>query len=390
MRIAIINRFTEDDCDYSDLKDVSDTEYIFFNISCSNRTTKNFYNFNYSDSELNLCITDIIEMHKKIPFSNVLTPYEFDVELGGAIREYLDIGFQSRESCLSFRDKLIMKNKLREVVNLPRYSEVSNLIDIIEFIESYGFPVIIKPRNSAGSFGVKLLNNYESLKKLEIINLENYLIESYVKGSMFHLDGLYCNGEILFCSVSKYLSDCLTHEKEEGEYVGSVMVDLESDVAKILTEELKKVLNTLSNKNERIPYHCEFFITENGDPIFCEIASRIGGGLINQAVENSYKFDLFITSLINEHDIVENEMGAYSGWILFPSKSGKLLNLELADFEWIKFAQFDKSRIGRILEKSHTSIYSIVGYVVQGNSSDEVLQRIEKLIEWQEKRIQWG
>ena len=54
-------------------------------------------------------------------------------------------------SALEYRDKVIMKNKLNQHnIKTPLYAPIESSVDLIAFIQKYGYPVVLKPRKGFG------------------------------------------------------------------------------------------------------------------------------------------------------------------------------------------------------------------------------------------------
>lgn len=392
MKIAIINRFSSKKSDYKFLGNYDDLVVDFYTLEKYKSEFDSFTSISgFKNENFNNVIIDIFQKHQTERFDRIITTNEFDIEIGGQLRELLCIKGQGKESSEQFRDKLIMKQKLLNVVSLPNFSSVDSIVDIIAFIDAYNFPVVLKPRKSAGSMGVKILRNWEDVQNLNDEDFSDLIIESYIEGNLYHLDGLYSDKDgLIICSISQYLSDCLAHQA--GNYVGSFMIDSSSELAGILKTDLEKVLNKLATPSNPIAYHCEFFI-RNGEPVFCEIASRIGGGLILESLIETYGINLLEESI--KYEVEENycpdykRRDKYTGFVIIPPKIGKLVQVSLANFEWVKHVNFNNKNIGAEYKKINTSVSSVVSYLVEGQSPEQVLNRIEQLINWQERNIQW-
>ncbi|MDS3035681.1 ATP-grasp domain-containing protein, partial [Streptococcus pneumoniae] len=76
----------------------------------------------------------------------------------------LGISGQNIDSANGFRDKYIMKKYLEKAVSLPKYAEINDCVDLIEFTDNKKYPFVVKPRLGAGSIGVTIIQNKSELK----------------------------------------------------------------------------------------------------------------------------------------------------------------------------------------------------------------------------------
>ncbi|WP_052429653.1 ATP-grasp domain-containing protein [Paenibacillus borealis] len=394
MRAAIINHFSVKRVDYIKALNNLDVEIVLF-------TKKKFENdyrqifttvLGYDHLEHNDNVYyDLIEMHKEKNFDVIIATYEFDLEKVGLLRSYLGLPGQNASSSLLFRNKFKMKSRLQGTVNLPRFKEVTNVFDIFDFAQSNGYPFVVKPQSGAGSVGVKIIRDVSGLRKLlEASITEPLLIEEYITGEMFHVDGLYKDGHLILSVPSKYINDCLAFET--GKYLGSVMLEERDPYYDRLNREVAKVLDTLETPNQVIAFHAEFFLDDEDTLIFCEIASRVGGGMIPEAIYYAKGVDLLTESissqLLIEHEftVQDNKM---AGWITIPPGTGKLKEFNLAPFEWIKESYYKEDDLNKIFEGASSSADAIISYVISGESTDELCERIEQIYAWHKLHDEW-
>ncbi|MDA3136846.1 ATP-grasp domain-containing protein [Pseudomonas syringae] len=130
-------------------------------------------------------------------FSRILPHSEFDLIRAARLREYLGIPGQSLESAIAYRDKVVMKEYMTHAdIPVARFKRVQSSLDIMAFIDKYGYPCVVKPVDGCSSKGVRVIKDRSNL--VELFNeptLDGYMIESFVEGRMFHVNGvLTANG----------------------------------------------------------------------------------------------------------------------------------------------------------------------------------------------------
>lgn len=400
--IAIINNFGLNRIDYARyLKNNQEKVYFFTRekyVEYYSQYFENVFGYENMNDFLDKILMDIIKMNDKVHFERIVSLNEFDILEVGGLRSYLGVAGQSYSSALEFRDKFIMKSKLKGIVGVPKFSLINNIFDLHDFICMAGYPVVIKPRLGAGSMGVQVirsaieLDNYLS-NKLE----KNLMIEAFVEGEMYHLDGAYNKNELMLYVPSKYVNSCLSFNN--GKYLGSITLMEEEPLYLLLKNELLKVLNTLETPMNLMSFHAEFFVTSNDEIIFCEIGSRVGGGMIQELIKEKFNINLLVQSMIaqlpkeyHEESLITKEISYNNkqlGWIIIPPKKGVLKEVEIAQFNWIKDYIYNESVIGKSYKRATSSVDAIIIYLVCGDTEEQIKLRMEELVEWQEKHTVW-
>lgn len=109
------------------------------------------------------------------------------------IREVFGISGQSVANAIQFRDKIEMKKMIAKAgLNVPKFIRAESALEVLQFIEQHGYPVIIKPVNGAGTVNVNLIRNEEQLDNFFNANTVDDLdVKAYIDGKMFAIDGLF-------------------------------------------------------------------------------------------------------------------------------------------------------------------------------------------------------
>lgn len=264
-----------------------------------------FYNF-----ESNLAVESFIfKLHRTDPIKHLFAFEEGTIIRAAVIRERLNINGQSVSSAIQYRDKYIMKKVLNKSgIGVPNFRKINHFMDIITFIDEYGFPCILKPRLKWASKGIIKLNSYQDVFMLEGEDiLSDYMIEKYVKGRLFHVDGLRTSDKMYFSCISEYIENCFdSFSKNEG--LTTVMIDEDSQLwnpLKNYVETIFSILETPSN----CPFHAEIFLEEStNDLLLCEIASRSIGGDFTKNIERTYGVNLDKFYLLGELDRLEHTL----------------------------------------------------------------------------------
>lgn len=271
--------------------------------------------------------TDAEEMNKiydcvkKWPICDYsLQTDEYAVTILGLINSKLGLPGLTLEEEHKFRDKVKMKQKLKEDVIKPNLYTLEDVRN-----ETFSYPVIIKPRTFAASKGVCVINNKEELlsnlndkhvdyTRASIDTMEDYEIEQYIEGDVYHIDGIVFEGKIVFCVASKYIGSCFKYA--QGSLLGSIKAtDVQQKQAVNFAEKVHRDL--------KIPdgvFHLEAFY-ENNAFVFLEIGIRPGGGDIVPAIKAGTGVDLakeHIKCQLGIRPETAKEKDRFFGWLNFP------------------------------------------------------------------------
>lgn len=209
----------------------------------------------------------------------------------GKLRTMLGIKGQSYESGLLFRNKVLMKERLQSAgVRVPNFKKIETAADVYTFIQSSGFPIVIKPVYGSGSVDTAVLTNRQEMLGFLSNGLQDHLeVESFIEGDMYHIDGLILEGEVVLSWPSRYINGCLAFQS--GRFLASNQLEPANPLASRLTSFVQKALDALPVP-ETMTFHAEVFHTPEDELVFCEIASRTGGAMVREATAQAFGFDI--------------------------------------------------------------------------------------------------
>lgn len=328
---------------------------------------------------------EVLKINEEYKIDKIIATNEFDILKAGKLREKLDLEGQSYASSQAFRDKYVMKKLLQDTVKVPRFSKIDDIYELHDFINSFGYPFVLKPRDGAGSVGVEILYSENDL--IEFIQkntLHNLIAEEYIIGDMYHVDGLYKTGSLLLSQPSKYINGCLAFHNQN--YLGSYNLIENNPLSIKLNSEVSGILDKLPTPLNIIPFHAEFFVTSTGEIIFCEIASRVGGGMIAEEFDHAFNLDLdteSINSQLNIEIIHNIERKFLTGFLIVHPNKGKLVSVNKnIPFEWVIDSYIKDDIVGKIYNEASSSVDAIAMLLVKGENEQELITRINTLYEW--------
>jgi len=212
---------------------------------------------------------------------------DFDVETAAHLREHLRLPGMSDSLARNFRDKLAMRTTARNAgLLVPEFTGVFNYDHLRDFMARVSPPWLLKPRSEASSMGIKKIADADELWPiLESLGDQQsfFVMEQFVPGDVYHVDGLVDNGDVLFSVAHKYSQPPLSVYSGGGVFV-TRSLDRGSDESKALVEFNKQVLKAMGLV--RGATHSEYIKSQaDGRLYFLENAARVGGANIAECVE---------------------------------------------------------------------------------------------------------
>lgn len=309
-------------------------------------TCRDHYSQIYYFESISLPIIEklLLEINKDVKIEGIFGYNEKLISFYSKMRVLLGIttGLVGDESVF-FRNKIEMKKRIERYtdINLPRFKKIYSYSDIDNFLDDVASKAILKPIEGTGSCDTYVITtqNKEKIKNsLDIIDLQQYEIEEYISGDMFHVDSITYNGEILFSSVGKYLDSTLNWSKGNC-MIGNFFPDHEDLLIKRILETNKKVIDSLPQKNGVT--HLELFVSDDHRITFCEIAARIPGAGLIFPIENVTGINLLREGTASCLGLVPDfsskyKRFAHGGYVLLYRKVGTIKYItEAEDFKSI-------------------------------------------------------
>jgi biotin carboxylase len=220
---------------------------------------------------------------------------DFDVETAGALRDHLQLQGLSESHARHFRDKLTMRTLAQAAgVPVPQFTGVFNHARLSEFMERVPPPWLLKPRSEASSMGIITIHHpgelWEALERLGD-QQSFFVMEKFVPGDVFHLDGLVENGKLVFIEAHRYANPPMSVYQGGGVFITRTL-ERGTTTEKALVNSTQKVLKALGATWGAI--HIEFIRAHaDGKFYFLECANRVGGANIAEMVETASGVNLW-------------------------------------------------------------------------------------------------
>ncbi len=346
---------------------------------------------------------ETLKINQEYSLDSIIAFDEFDLLRAARLREHLKITTgQSYESALAFRDKFIMKSYLRNSnIQVPPHAKITCALEAIEFFSANPL-MILKPIRGAGAEKTIVIKSLEELNSTIASNLffghyhfSNLIAEKYIHGEMYNINGFVLNNEIVFMWPNKYYNTCL--DMVHGKIMSHYTLSPDNPMVPRLMDYTRKVLTLLPTPKDTA-FHLEVFHTEKDELFFCEIASRLCGGLLTTEWESSFGInpvheDFLIQAGSTQAWDIERKFSSVpkmiSGHVEIPSKIGVLRSLpESLPFAWVK--KYEKKRQVNDVVNSVKSIMDRVAQIsFVADSESQFISRLSELTEWFEKNTKW-
>jgi biotin carboxylase len=220
---------------------------------------------------------------------------EFDMENVAAMREHLRLPGIGLTTIRYFRDKLAMRQQAREAGILgPEFIHVLNYDDLREFMACVPGPWLLKPRSQASGIGMKKIQSADQLWPWldELGDKQSeYLLEQYVDGSIFHVDGIVSERAVLFAEAHAYGTPPLDISHQGGVFSTRTLARDSADAIAVKEIHYKLVegLGLIRGVT-----HAEFLKAHTDNRFyFLEIAARVGGAYISNMIETATGINLW-------------------------------------------------------------------------------------------------
>ena len=234
-------------------------------------------------------LNTVCYLARRRKFDRIVALDEFDLETAALLREHMRLPGMGETATRFFRDKLAMRVRAKQAgVAVPEFTGVFNYDDLRSFMASVPGPWLLKPRTNASAIGIKPIDEPEQLWRLldQLGDLQShYVLERFVAGEVYHVEGVTWNGEILFAAPHKY-----GHPPMQTMHNGGVFttrsLPTDSEDARDLTVIHAATLKALGMHSGVT--HTEFIKSRaDGKFYFLETAARVGGAYIAELVESS-------------------------------------------------------------------------------------------------------
>lgn len=299
---------------------------------------------------------------------------DFDVEKAAFLREEFRIPGMGQTTARYFRDKLAMRIQARDAgIPVPPFSPLFNNEEINQYAATVAPPWVVKPRAEASATGIKKVHNTEQL--WEVINglgedRQQYLVEQFLPGDVYHVDVISYEAELAFCQVSKYLNTPFEVAHGGGIFRSQTVPykGVEDEALRSQTNIVMKAFGMQFSAS-----HTEFIRSHaDGNFYFLETSSRVGGAHLAEMVEFASGVNLWAEWAKLETAVAKGVH--YELPEIRQDHAGILISL--ARFEHPDTRDYQDPEIVWRINKPHH-----VGFIVRGDSHKRVTELLDQYAE---------
>lgn len=246
---------------------------------------------------------DLAEKLKPYNVDVAVPLFEETVEWAGALNSIYRNDPRVLNRAFLFRNKAMMKRKaLLGGLRVGYFEEVFNKQQVHDFLDRLNeanlrlpdeedYWAHLKPFSAAGTVGHRFIRSHNDIDNKVEDNDFPCLIESHLTGQEFSCEAYIHHGKVRFLNITEYVRLGYSNFVPEGPKL--------NEKRPLITKEIEKLVKVFGIEYGMI--HPEFFINENDEISFGEVACRIPGGHILELVSKAYKFDAMAAFVVS-HD----------------------------------------------------------------------------------------
>jgi hypothetical protein len=287
--------------------------------------------------------------------SELLAPYGADVavplfeetvEWAGALNSIYRDDPRVLNRAFLFRNKGIMKRKaLLGGLKVGLFEEVYSFEQVHKFLDRLNEAELqlpgetdawfhAKPLAAAGTVGHHFIKSREQIEEKMKITDFPCLVESHLNGQEFSVEAFIHQGKVIFLNITEYVKLGYSNFIPAGP-------ELESK-RDLIHREVQKLVDVFGIEYGMI--HPEWFLSEDGQLNFGEVACRIPGGHILELASQAYDFDALLAFVVchdpsmSKEEILsffpkegEKSFEKYYGNVMVFPKSGQITRLEIPE-----------------------------------------------------------
>ncbi|WP_328967856.1 ATP-grasp domain-containing protein [Streptomyces sp. NBC_00239] len=223
-------------------------------------------------------------------FDAVCSGLEFCLATAAVLSDLARITERAAFGAVAMRDKDVQKALVRAAgVATAQCVTVAGHADVAAHPDR--FPVVVKPLSGSGALDTFRIDGRDGLAAYVrgTDTAGPWLVEEFISGAEFQVDGVVRGGAVTFLSMGRYLENII--DIHDGGLVGCIAVP--PALHPELYENAKAVAHDSLKALEHVDgvFHMEVFVRD-GEIVFGECGARVGGGRTDEVVERSFGVNL--------------------------------------------------------------------------------------------------
>lgn len=261
----------------------------------------------------------LVELLKPYNADVAVPLFEETVEWAGALNSIYRDDPRVLNRAFLFRNKAMMKRKaLLGGLKVGLFEEVHTIEQVHKFLDRLNEAQLqlegeedswfhAKPFAAAGTVGHHFIRSREDIDKKMSLHDFPCMVESHLVGQEFSCEAFIHRGKIRFLNITEYVKLGYSNFIPAGPRLESKR--------QLIQNEVQKLVDIFGIEYGMV--HPEWFLTEDDELNFGEVACRIPGGHILELASKAYDFDALLAFVVS-HDssMSDEELDQY-----FPAKS---------------------------------------------------------------------
>lgn len=286
---------------------------------------------------------DLAESLKSHNVDVAVPLFEETVEWAGALNSIYRDDPRVLNRAFLFRDKALMKRKaLLEGLRVGYFEVIHSKDEVHTFLDRLNKANLqlegeedawahMKPFSAAGTVGHRFIKSHDDIDQKVKSSDFPCMIESHLTGKEFSCEAFIHGGDVVFLNITEYVKLGYSNFVPAGPRLQSRRT--------LIKKAIQKLVNAFGIQYGMI--HPEWFLTEDDELYFGEVACRIPGGHILELVSDAYDFNtLGAYVLSHDHEISRDELMShfpdpevlpeeYVGNVMVFPKKGQISKLEV-------------------------------------------------------------
>lgn len=299
-----------------------------------------------------------------------------------AVSEALNLpSYLSYEKALNVTNKQYMKRIFRSHgIPTAEHITISNITDLNNI--SIRPPFVVKPADCNSSKGVALVNSEDEL----LVSAKNALsmsrsgiavIEEFMVGKEVSIDAFVkdCRAKVIL------ITESIKRPNTTGFTItgSSFPVEMSKTEIESISFIAQKIANAFDIQNGPLLIQA----IAHGDEVrVIEFSARMGGGTKYRLIEELTGFNImkaYVDMVLDKSyaiDAFPKDVFAHLNYCYaYPGRVERLVNFELLKEQGILKDYYEYKSLGSMIEKAETSSDRIAGYLVVGNSLEELNEK---------------
>ncbi|MCJ0875388.1 acetyl-CoA carboxylase biotin carboxylase subunit family protein [Streptomyces sp. AP-93] len=337
-------------------------------------------------------------------FSRIVAMTESDVMRAAALRERHGIPGLLPNDAVYMRDKSLMKERAAENgIPVPRDRKVTNALEIADFIDQVGYPVVLKPFCGAGSMNTHVIESEQELDRIleggcfsnsAVDMMRELLLEEFVHGEQYHINGFYADGQCHFMNVGRYVGTHL--DFLHGRHLASVLLDAKSELSRKIVAFSRNLLEKALPFGPDGMFYVEIFESTDGTLVMGEVGARIGGLSVYEESRLGFGVDFKMAAVrafcgrgVPQWPVTEELQQQFVGHVVFSPQLGFLEEIpHECPFDWV--LDYQASPAGRRYSAMRGTNGEVATIIVGGENEKDVQQNLVQATQWFYDNTKWS